>query len=75
MASGQEAFILCQKQTHVSIVSLQNNKFLVLKHKTDLLQPKKRHVVTLTTTLTIRVKFQQSNQKDASILHRRFSVC
>lgn len=75
MASGQEVFILWQKKALVCTDSLQNNKFIVLKHTMGLLQPKKEHRVTLTTTLTRRVKFQQRNQKDSSIFHYRFSLC
>lgn len=74
MASGQEVFILWQKKALVCTVNLQNSKFIVLKHTMGLRQSKKRHRVTLTTTLTRRVRFQQRNQKDASIFHHRFSV-
>lgn len=75
MASGQEVFILQQKKALVCTDSLQDSKFTVLKYTMGILQPKKRHRVTLITTLTGRVKFQSRNQKDASIFHHRFSLC
>lgn len=75
MASGQEVFTLQQKKALECTKSLQNSKFTVLKHTVGLLLPNKRQRVTLTTTLTGRVKFQPRNQKDASIFHHRFSLC